>query len=80
MKSTILVGLFMIFFMYFLSGVYAGVVVARLPFEPFGMISGISHRNIPGADYKDCSMIFIYILSNVSLKPIISKIFGSETP
>ena len=80
MSSTLFVGLFMIIFMSLLSSAYQGVVVAKLPFEPFFMIKGISHRNITGDDMTDCSMIFIYIISNISLRPIISKLLGSDGP
>jgi len=56
------------------------VVVAKLPFEPISFIRGITHRNIVGNDYRDCSMIFVYILSNVSLRPIITKLLGFSGP
>jgi hypothetical protein len=56
------------------------VVVAKLPFEPISFVRGITHRNIVGNDYTDCSMIFVYILSNVSLRPIIQKLFGFSGP
>ena len=70
----------MIIFMSFLSNTYNGVVLAKLPFDPFGFMKGITHWNIPGSDYTDCSMIFIYILSNVTIKPIMTKLLGFETP
>ena len=70
MGSTFFVGLFMVIFMSLLSSAFQGIVVAKLPFEPFFMIKNISHRNIPGNDLTDCSMIFVYILANVSLRPI----------
>jgi uncharacterized membrane protein (DUF106 family) len=40
----------------------------------------VTHRNIVGVDYTDCSMIFIYILSNISLRPIIQKLLGVAGP
>lgn len=79
-KSTFFVGFFMIIFMSFLSNIYSGVVVARLPFEPFSLIRGVTHRNLPGSDFTECSMIFIYILCNVCIRPLIVKILGFEPP
>ena len=63
-----------------LSNAYQGVVVAKLPFEPISIFRGVTHRNIIGNDYTDCSMIFIYIMSNVSLRPIIQKVLGVGGP
>lgn len=59
---------------------FEGVVVARLPFMPFGFVQNLSHRNLMGNDMYDCSMIFIYILSGVFLRPNIQKLFGHAPP
>jgi calcium load-activated calcium channel len=71
MTGTFFVALFMMVFMSMLSTAYQGIVVAKLPFHPVGFIQGITHRNLDGDDITDCSMIFVYILSNISLRPII---------
>ena len=70
----------MILFMSFLSNQFQGVVVAKLPFEPFGFVQGITHRNLPGNDTTDCSMIFMYILTNLMIRPIMQKILGFDGP
>ena len=80
MKSNFFIGLFMIIFMSFLSDWFQGVVVAKLPFTPMSFMRGITHRNLVGSDYTDCSMIFLYILSNLCLRPIIQKIMGFDGP
>ena len=80
MAGTFFVALFMMIFMSLLSSAYQGIVVAKLPFEPFSLMRNITHRNITGIDYTDSSMIFIYILSNVSLRPMITKILGFAGP
>lgn len=89
MASTFFVALFMMIFMsllssayqvLFLSIIFQGVVVAKLPFEPISFMRGITHRNIVGNDFTDCSMIFIYILSNVSLRPVLQKLLGFGGP
>ena len=76
MKSTMIIALFMIAFMSTLSSTYHGVVVAKLPFTPFSMLQGITHRNLPGDDMTDCSMIFIYLLTSFIVRNNIQKIFG----
>ena len=70
----------MMIFMSLLSSAYQGVVVAKLPFEPLSFMRGVTHRSITGTDYTDCSMIFVYILSNVSLRPMIQKLLGFSGP
>jgi hypothetical protein len=50
--------------------------VARLPFEPFGLLRSISHRNLPGSDWHDCSFTFIYVLCSISLRAFVVKALG----
>lgn len=38
-------------------GSFAGVVVAKLPFEPFSLVQKISHRQLEGEDPTDCSVV-----------------------
>ena len=76
MKSTMIIALFMIAFMSTLSSTYHGIVVAKLPFVPFSMLQGITHRNLPGDDMTDCSMIFVYLLMSFIVRNNIQKFFG----
>ena len=76
MKSTMIIALFMIAFMSTLSSTYHGIAVAKLPFVPFSLLQGITHRNLPGDDLTDCSMIFIYLLSSFIMRNNIQKFFG----
>lgn len=55
---------------------FDGRVVAKLPFMPFTWIQGLSHRNLPGEDYYDCSFIFLYILCTMSIRQNIQKLLG----
>eukprot|EP01117_Protostelium_nocturnum_P007483 TRINITY_DN2675_c0_g1_i1.p1 TRINITY_DN2675_c0_g1~~TRINITY_DN2675_c0_g1_i1.p1 ORF type:complete len:171 (-),score=56.25 TRINITY_DN2675_c0_g1_i1:25-537(-) len=80
MKSTFLLGFVMMGAFYFINSSYYGVTVARLPFEPFGFIQGISHRGLEGNDYKDCSMAFFYLLASMALRTNIQKILGTAPP
>ena len=47
---------------------YKGVVVARLPFEPPQLMHRITHANLEGTNYTDCSAMFIYVLCQMSVR------------
>jgi hypothetical protein len=49
---------------------FDGRIVARLPFVPISWIQGLSHRNLPGDDYTECSFIFLYILCTMSIRQV----------
>lgn len=53
-----------------LSFSFDGRVVAKLPFVPLSYIQGLSHRNLLGEDYTDCSFIFLYILCTMSIRQV----------
>lgn len=36
---------------------FDGKMVAKLPFTPFAIFRPLSHRNLPGEDFTDCSMV-----------------------
>lgn len=59
---------------------FDGKVIAKLPFEPFSFLQGLSHRNLPGNDYKDASMVFIYALSSIAIRSNLQKLFGFTPP
>lgn len=40
-----------------MSSKYEGVVVAKIPFEPFPFVRPISHRGLSGDNFTDCSMV-----------------------
>eukprot|EP01017_Pseudomicrothorax_dubius_P025391 TRINITY_DN2744_c0_g1_i1.p1 TRINITY_DN2744_c0_g1~~TRINITY_DN2744_c0_g1_i1.p1 ORF type:complete len:186 (-),score=48.36 TRINITY_DN2744_c0_g1_i1:180-737(-) len=80
MKSTILIGFFMVIVLSTFSTLFQGIVVARLPFQPFGLIQGITHRGLIGDDMTECSYIFLYILTSIIVRGNIQKIFGFEPP
>lgn len=58
------------------NSIFDGKVVARLPFVPISWIQGVSHVNLPGDDYTECSFIFLYILCTMSIKQNIQKMLG----
>ena len=51
-------------------GSFDGRVVARLPFEPISFVRGLSHRNLAGEDFRECSFIFLYILCTMSIRQV----------
>lgn len=59
---------------------YDGIVLARLPFEPFKFIQNISHRNLPGTNPRDCGMIFVYMLCGMAIKPSLARLLGHTPP
>ena len=56
------------------------IVVAKLPFIPFGFFTALSHRNIAGTDLTDCSYVFLYAMSSMALKANLTKALGFTTP
>jgi hypothetical protein len=47
-KSHAIVGLLMIVVINVIGTYFSGQVVAMLPFEPFSLLRGMTHRNITG--------------------------------
>eukprot|EP00911_Craspedida_sp_UC1_P000154 UC1_evm1s123 len=77
MKRTFFISLGFFFLIPFMNSMFEGRgPVARLPFEPFGFITGLTHRGLEGDDYRDCSFLFIYVLLLVPARTAIQKFFG----
>ena len=57
---------------------FKGEVVATLPFEPFSMFAGLTHYGIEGDDMRQCSMSFIYVLSNLTIGNYVKKLLAFE--
>ena len=49
---------------------FDGRVVAKLPFVPISLLQNLSHRNLLGDDFTDCSFIFLYILCTMSIRQV----------
>lgn len=62
-----------------LSQFYHGVAVCRLPFLPFPLIRPITHLGLPGQDFTECSMTFLYSLCSLSVTQSVQKLFGFST-
>lgn len=70
MASYLIYVLLNTFWLLFFHSSFDGRVVAKLPFVPLSYIQGLSHRNLLGEDYTDCSFIFLYILCTMSIRQV----------
>jgi len=76
MKSMFAIGFAFTALLSMFNSIFDGRVVAKLPFVPISWIQNISHRNLMGDDYTDCSFIFLYILCTMSIRQNIQKMLG----
>jgi uncharacterized membrane protein (DUF106 family) len=76
MKSMFAIGLAFTALLSIFNSIFDGKVVAKLPFTPISFLQGISHRNLPGSDYTDCSFIFLYILCTMAIRQNVQKLLG----
>eukprot|EP01091_Cochliopodium_minus_P000749 TRINITY_DN10661_c0_g1_i2.p1 TRINITY_DN10661_c0_g1~~TRINITY_DN10661_c0_g1_i2.p1 ORF type:complete len:175 (-),score=26.06 TRINITY_DN10661_c0_g1_i2:86-610(-) len=74
MKSGFFVTLIMIVLYGLLDSRFDGVVIAYLPFEPIPLIRSISHRNLIGNDFYQCSMTFFYVLCSFGIRTLIADV------
>jgi len=79
-KSIVAVGFTFIVLFGALTSSFDGKVVAKLPFEPFQFFRGVSHRNLIGNDYYECSFLFFYILCGMGLRGNLQKLLGTTPP
>jgi len=63
-----------------LKSSYEGIVLARMPFEPLGLVQRLSHRNVPGTDPRDCGIVFLYALCSMAIKPNLQRALGRALP
>ncbi|VDK23002.1 unnamed protein product [Taenia asiatica] len=56
--------------------IFDGRVVCKLPFTPISWLYGMSHRNLHGNDFTDCSFIFLYIICTMSIRQNVQKMLG----
>jgi len=78
-KSMMVISLLSIGIMTTLHKSFGGYVVATLPFEPISFFRSLAHRGIESDNYYDCSFIFLYILTNMSLRSSVQKLLGFST-
>lgn len=76
MKSMFAIGFAFTALLSTFSSIFDGRTVAKLPFTPISFIQGLSHRNLIGEDYTDCSFIFLYILCTMTIRQNLQKLLG----
>jgi len=76
MKSMFAIGLAFTALLSIFNSIFDGRIVAKLPFVPISFLQSISHRNLPGNDYTDCSFIFLYILCTMAIRQNVQKLLG----
>ena len=74
----ILVALISLVFIRLMYLKFEGSVIAKLPFQPAGFISGITHYGLPGENMRECSMTFIYVLCNLTFGNYAKKLLALE--
>lgn len=79
MKSMFAIGFAFTALLSMFNSIFDGRIVARLPFVPISWIQGLSHRNLPGDDYTECSFIFLYILCTMSIRQVSRTYFKSNS-
>ncbi len=80
LKSTVATAVVMIFSFGYLSSWFGGIVVGKIPFTPFGLVQGITHRGLSGEDYTDCSFLFVYVLTSMAMRSNLQKWLGIKQP
>ena len=65
---------------WYISGLFKGVPVARLPFTPLSIFRKLTHRLIAGDDYREASSHVIIMLTSMSIRGSISKLVGGKLP
>ena len=76
MKSSVAAGMAHALVFSYIYNKYDGQAVARLPFEPFSFVRHLSHRNLPGSDFCECSVVFFYMLCSLCLRPNLQRALG----
>lgn len=71
---------FTMFTNYLINNTYYGILVGTMPFEPWGLISSVSHRGLEGEDLNQYNLLFFLVLSNAAFRGYISKALGYDPP
>merc|ERR1712146_166161 len=79
-KVTMAITLLTMALNWYISGLFKGIPVARLPFTPLSIFRKLTHRLLEGEDYKDASSHLILMLASMSVRGSIAKIFGGGPP
>lgn len=80
MKSNLLIGFVMIGAINMIGTYFQGQVIAVLPFEPYSLFTGITHRNIEGEDFHEAAYLPLYIITAFLWRANVKKVMGFEPP
>jgi hypothetical protein len=80
LKSTLLVGFSMVALFAILNSLFDQQIVAKLPYEPIGLIRNFTSRGLTSSDPTACSHLFLYLLSNLAFRPSIQRLTGFQPP
>jgi hypothetical protein len=61
-----------------LSAHYKGVVMAKLPFEPFSITRRLTHSGLEGEDWSQCGFHFIYVLGSMAVRGMCMKFVNRD--
>jgi hypothetical protein len=79
-RTSFIVYIIMFLVFSIMNTLFDGKMVAKLPFTPFPFMRPLSHRNLPGEDFRDCSMVFLYAIAGTALRSNVQKLLGFSPP
>jgi calcium load-activated calcium channel len=75
-RSTLAVGVLMMFVFAMMNRFFRGLVVARLPFVPIWPLKGLAHRGLTNPNVTDASASLIYVLSSLVFRQTTQRMLG----
>ena len=79
-RFTLATGVSMMLIMYLTNNFFYGKIIGTMPFEPYSLVSNMSHRGLYGDNMSEVSMVFIYIITQMAFRGSLAKLTGSEGP
>lgn len=80
MYSMVFLSIIMYIVYQVLRSTYTGVVVARLPFVPFQLLTRMTHSGLEATDYTECNMGGIYALCTIAIRSNVLKLISNNNP
>lgn len=59
---------------------YADTPVAKLPFTPWRVVTGLTHLGLSGQDYSECGVTCLYAICSMALKQNMGRALGFAPP
>ncbi|PNW85363.1 hypothetical protein CHLRE_03g182900v5 [Chlamydomonas reinhardtii] len=80
MRSYVVMMVVLAAMFYVLKTWYVGKSVGQLPFVPMFPFSKMAYQWLESPAGTDMSFMFLYVLSNMGIKPNVSKLMGTQLP